>query len=381
MRLFSYFLVLLLVSCSSSKKARQTLQTSSSTTLKFLSEYDLPNALQYKGTTVGGLSGIDHDASKDIYYLVSDDRSSINHARFYSAAVHITGYTIDSVQFLNVQNLLQADGTVYPNSKQDPYHTPDPEALRYNPITNKFTWSSEGERILKNGNKILEDPAVMEINQEGRETDSFTLPANMHMQATENGPRQNGVFEGLTFSGDFKTLYVDVEEPIYEDGYRAGLKDSSAWTRILAFDVAMHKPIAQYGYRIDPVAHETVPPGAFKINGVPDILWLPGNQLLVIERSFSTGRQACTIHVYIAQLQNATDVSQIISLPAAQGNFTPLSKKLLLDMDSLGMYIDNIEGVCWGPVLPNGHKSLLFVSDDNFSKEQKTQILLFEWVK
>lgn len=56
----------------------------------------------------------------------------------------------------------------------------------------------------------------------------------------------------------------------------------------------------------------------------------------------------------------------------------PANKKLLINMDDLGIYIDNIEGVTFGPDLPNGHKTLIFVSDNNFSKEQKTQFLLFE---
>ena len=47
-------------------------------------------------------------------------------------------------------------------------------------------------------------------------------------------------------------------------------------------------------------------------------------------------------------------------------------------MDSLGFYIDNIEGVTFGPNLPDGHRTLLFVSDNNFSLLQKTQFLLFE---
>lgn len=47
-------------------------------------------------------------------------------------------------------------------------------------------------------------------------------------------------------------------------------------------------------------------------------------------------------------------------------------------MDDLGIYIDNIEGVTFGPALPNGHKTLLFIADNNFNAVQKTQLLLFE---
>ena len=47
-------------------------------------------------------------------------------------------------------------------------------------------------------------------------------------------------------------------------------------------------------------------------------------------------------------------------------------------MDDLGIYTDNLEGITFGPLLPNGHKTLLFVADNNFSNTEKAQLLLFE---
>ncbi len=53
-------------------------------------------------------------------------------------------------------------------------------------------------------------------------------------------------------------------------------------------------------------------------------------------------------------------------------------KRLLLNMDDLGIDIYNIEGVTFGPTLPNGKRSLLFVADNNFNPIEQTQFLLFE---
>ena len=135
-------------------------------------------------------------------------------------------------------------------------------------------------------------------------------------------------------------------------------------------------PIAEYAYKLDPVAHQPNPVGGFEINGIPDILAINNHQLLVIERSFSVGRKASTIKLYIGELNGATDVSNTLSLKA--GDFHPIKKKLLLNMDNLGIFTDNIEGLTLGPTLSNGHQSLIFVSDNNFSDEQVTQLLLFE---
>jgi len=183
--------------------------------------------------------------------------------------------------------------------------------------------------------------------------------------------------EGLSFTKNFKTLFVNLEEPLYEDGPRADVTENNPFIRIYKFDVASKKNLAQYAYKLDKVAYPASPENAFKINGIPDILSIGKKQLLVIERSFSTGRLPCTIKIFTANLKKATNVKNIASLSETK-SYRTVSKKLLLNMDDLGIYTDNIEGVTFGPDLPNGHKSLVFVADNNFNSFEKTQFLLFE---
>ncbi|HEU4901517.1 MAG TPA: esterase-like activity of phytase family protein, partial [Flavisolibacter sp.] len=104
---------------------------------------------------------------------------------------------------------------------------------------------------------------------------------------------------------------------------------------------------------------------------------LNDHQLLVTERSFSTGRLTCNIRVYLAELNGAENIAGVASLQQHPST-SPVRKKLLLNMDSLGRWIDNVEGATLGPRLPNGKRSLLFVTDDNFSSFERTQFLLFE---
>ena len=346
--------------------------------LKLLGQYIIPLNFVYNNTVVGGLSGIDYDTSSKLYYIISDDRSDKNPARFYAAKIFFTQNGIDSFHFVDVKSMLQPNGKVYPNGKQDPYHTPDPEAMRYDPIDKKLVWSSEGERIVNAKDTVLEDPTVISVSPNGNFIDSFIIPDNLKMQAIEKGPRQNAVFEGLTFADNYKTVFVSVEEPLYEDGPRADLTDNNTYTRILQFDMGSKKTIAQYAYKISPIPFPANPAGAFKMNGIPDILTIGNNKLLLIERSYSTGRFGCSIRLFTVDLNGATDISHIPSLAKTDKPFTPATKKLLLDMGSLGIYIDNIEGVTFGPTLPNGHKTLLFIADNNFNFFQKTQLLLFE---
>ncbi len=344
--------------------------------LEFLDRYTVSNSLKFEGTEVGGLSGIDYDAASDTYFLISDDRSALHPARYYKAKISISRNAIDTVIFTEKTDLKTADGKPYPSLKSDPQHTIDPEGIRLNPRNQELVWLSEGERIIRNTDTLLVDPAICITNQ-GIQKGQYAIDSGVRMQPSEAGPRQNGTFEGLTFADNFTSLLVSLEEPLYGDGPRADVEESKSLIRIYKYDVATRKNTSQYAYDLEAVAYKPILSTAFRVNGVTDILDAGDNQLLVVERSFSTGRLPCTVKVFLADLNSGTNVISIPALAGMEG-VKPVSKKLILNMDLLNQYIDNIEGVTWGPLLPNGHRTLLFVSDNNFQSFQKTQILLFE---
>lgn len=373
------FASLFLVYSGSAQKKTTLPQAPHIKQLNFLGEYEVPHNYKFKNTTVGGLSGLDYDVERGQYYAISDDRSDKNRARYYTVKIPVSPKGIDTVIFTDVTTLLQADGTPYPNKSENPYKTPDPEALRYNPTNNCMVWTSEGERDLGVFKTVLENPAITTITTEGKFIDTFPLPEQVLMHKEEWGPRQNSVFEGVAFADDYRNAYVSVEEPLYQDAERADTQDVNPMIRILKFDLPSKKTIAQYAYKLDPVAHPPLPL-TFKINGVSDILWTGKDKLLVMERSFSTGRMACTIKIFEADLSKATNIKDNKSLKVEKA-FIPATKRLILNMDNLGRYVDNFEGMTFGPTLPNGHKTLLTIVDNNFSIFEKTQVFLFEVVE
>ena len=57
--------------------------------------------------------------------------------------------------------------------------------------------------------------------------------------------------------------------------------------------------------------------------------------------------------------------------------FTPVTKRLILDVEAdLGIEPDNLEGMAFGPALPDGRLPLVLVSDNNFSAGQATQFIV-----
>lgn len=365
--------IFLICGCRFSSKATQNKSTPR---LHFLDQYIIPFQFQFDSTSVGGLSGIDYDPVSKRFFSISDDRSDINPARFYTYRLQIKNDRIDTLIFLKKIFLKNKSGNFFPSSAREKFGSVDPEALRIDPWTNNFVWTSEGERIITAKDTVLENPKIFISDSLGNYIDTFQLPDQLRMSYLEKGTRRNGGFEGFTYSGDGKYLFASVEEPLRQDDSRAGPGDSSATVRIIKYDLKTKKPLAQFAYEIDPVAYAPVPLSAFKVNGISDILWVGNDRLLIIERSYSTGRLSCTIKIFLADLENAQDVSSFESLKGKK--IRKVKKQLLLNMDSLGIFIDNIEGVTFGPQLSNGHQSLIFVADNNFNPLAKNQYLLFE---
>ena len=96
-----------------------------------------------------------------------------------------------------------------------------------------------------------------------------------------------------------------------------------------------------------------------------------------MERSFSVGVPGTgnEIKLYSVALPGATNVLGVPSLAGL--DVQPVQKTLLLDLGSLGIPLDNVEGMTLGPKLPDGRQSLVMVSDNNFAASQFTQFLLF----
>lgn len=87
-----------------------------------LGQATIPTGTQFQGTTVGGLSGTAYDAERDVYYALSDDRSQLSPARFYTLDIDLSDGALDQgeVTVLAVTTLRGADGQTFPALSLDP---------------------------------------------------------------------------------------------------------------------------------------------------------------------------------------------------------------------------------------------------------------------
>lgn len=366
-------LVVMIESCSQDN--RENDDQPSTTSLRFIGEYVVPFDFHFKGDLVGGLSGIDYDPVSGNFYIISDNRGEHGNIRFYTTRIDVDASGIHDIAFTGVTHLKNSDNGFYDASKQ--HGNPDPEAIRWNAKKNCFYWTSEGERTLSGANATLLNPSINLAGIDGAYIGALPTPNALVMQSKAVGPRQNGTLEGITFDADYANLYVSCEEPLYQDSQRADTISNGAVTRLFQFDVASGKNVAQYAYPLEPVAFPPSGKNKFRVNGIAEILYLPGrDKLLTVERSFSMGRLACTVKLFITDLSKADNV---MGHPSLKGkNVVMAEKTLLLNLDDLGIHVDNIEGITFGPTLPNGNRSLILVADNNFNWFQLNQFLLFE---
>jgi 3-phytase/alkaline phosphatase D len=341
--------------------------------VEFLGEVVVPAGTVFEGTEIGGLSSITFDAGRNAYHTLSDDqgnRPTGDPVRYYTVAIDLADGRLDAgdVEFTAVTQLFEVRKTPFPPGGLDPEgFTLGREGF--------FFMSSEGNTL---ANPII-DPFIKRYNHNGRLTATLPIPDKYISNGVDKGVRFNLSFESLNPTPDGRSLVTAGEGALFQDGPVSTFTNGSL-ARILAYDLRKRTPNVEYVYEVAPWAE---PSAIFGVNGIVEVLPIDDTgTTLVMERSFSVGGvlgggTGNVVVINEVSTQGATDVLGVDALydggsPIA---FTPVSQREVFAFDDLGIPIDNIEGMTFGPPLPDGRSTLVIVSDNNFNPGQFTEFI------
>ncbi len=342
--------------------------------VEFRGEVVVPTGATFEGTEIGGLSSITYDARRGVYHVISDDqgnRPTGDPVRYYTVTIDLSDGTLDAgdVQFVGTTELLDTGGVPFAPGGLDP------EGLAL-ARSGFFFASSEGNIF---ADPII-DPFIRRYNRQGRVTAQLPIPDHYLPNGVDRGVRFNLAFESLNLTPDGRSLVTAGEGALFQDGPVSTFTNASL-ARILVYDLARRQPSAEYAYEVGPWAE---PSAIFGVNGIVEVLPIDdAGTMLVMERSFSVGgvQGGGTGNVVTINEISTTGATDTLSLGALfEGGspvpLTPVSQREVFAFDDLGLPIDNIEGMTFGPTLPDGRLTLVVVSDNNFNPGQFTQFIV-----
>lgn len=341
--------------------------TTNNLKLSFVDEYIVPDTLKINNTKIGGISGIDF--YNGAYYLVIDDAAN---PRFVKASLFIDMDTISYIDFKEVIVMNDSLTNFYDTNVLD--------------LESIFIHNNQAHFVSEGAINRGKDPSVFITTLKGDFIKEYQIPSIFKAHSNAK-PKHNASFEGSSKSIDKKGFWVAMEGVLGADGEEPSFSTINSPIRISYFPFDNHKAVKQFAYMLEPITRPSK--GTMNVNGVTSILEYKTNHFFVIERTYQSGygKDGNIIRIFEATIdKESTDVLAYTSLKETP--YVPLKKRLLLDFDSikdhlsLG-FIDNIEGITFGPTLNNGNKSLLIVSDDNFQLygKQLSQFILLEMIE
>jgi len=204
-----------------------------------------------------------------------------------------------------------------------------------------------------------ESPGVREFSlATGNQLQSVSIP-NVFSNI-----RDNRGFESLARSQDGTTMCTANEEALSVDG-PASNESHGTYVRLLELTDSGTSVAAgpQYAYLVDPV-HASNPDRS----GLADMVMLPDNTLITLERSRANAIPPYESRIYQVDFAGATDVSTATYNSGLAGkSFTTVDKTLLWSGQAVNFLGENLEGLALGPPLPGGGWALLGVIDNGGS--------------
>jgi hypothetical protein len=338
--------------------------------LRLLGAAALPTGILFAGVEFGGISGLDRDADGSFWALSDDGGGQGRPPRLYQLDIRYDGPGPVKVSILGQVLLRRPDGSPFPADQR----TVDPEALRAGGA-GRLLWASEGVWHPDPARRF--QPFVREMRTDGGFVRELPLPAAYaYVDNTSAGSRDNKSLEALALAPD-GTVFIANEDALAQDGTVASLQAGSV-VRVTALDPATGAAAGQWAYELPRIPRA----GVLGARGAPDnglveLLAAGPRSFIAVERAYAPG-VGNTIRLVLTEITGAT--TDIGALGRTDGAIVPMTRELLLEMPPVwnGLSLDNIEAVCWGHRLANGHRTLVLAADNNFQAGQRSLFIVLE---
>ncbi len=334
--------------------------------LNFLGKYELSNPILSTDQPVSQLSSLTYQVpgygtstdSKIQFYGLSDAVTTESPAKFYTF-----NFNLEPSESIPLKDITIEGLTILKDKQDQPLleNQVYPESIAFSPRHSVFI-STEN---LENVNT---PPLIAEYDLKTGQLKNtvplspFYLPQFNESEQTQGVEPQFG-FKALTISPDgfspdgrdpFR-LFTVTEKPLIQD------RDPELATKLRL----LHYVIAD---RASFLVSETLYLLDETSQGLVDIAAAKGGILLSLEQSKDAGK------IYQLFTGDATDTSRMVSLKGNLIKVQPVRKKLLLDLQNLGIPLQQLKGMTLGSRLPDGSQSLVLIGEDNHNT---TQVLLF----
>ena len=378
--------------------------------------------------TLGGFgSGFTYTGHDNVFLGVPDRGPFDGRTNLpYPTRVHFFHMTVNpAAAFPNITTTLLdtrfLKGTGNTSFVGDAYafNQDDEAATRFDP---------EGARVDRDGNFHISDeygPYIRKFNRQGHLLARIPLPtkflldpvggrqsgdinnpvdaASLELTPAYNvtGRQANRGMEGLTITPDGRMLVGLMQNALIQDNGLQIVADNTVVpgrrglnNRILTIDIETGET-HEYVYTVDAINQG---------RGVNELLAINDHEFLVLERDNRTRlatppttpnlKRIYKIDLSKNGLLDVTDVSDRPSLPELGGaaltavNITPVKKTLFIDLlkdvykvnatqTIKDVVAEKLEGLAWGPDLPDGRQVLYVVSDNDLNPAIGTQIYAF----
>ncbi|MCQ2140011.1 MAG: esterase-like activity of phytase family protein [Bacteroidales bacterium] len=228
----------------------------------------------------------------------------------------------------------------------------DPEDVVYVPSSNTFFVCAEGDQ------KILEyDVSGWPTGRE------LLIPGDMGLDRI--APNQG--FEALAYDEKNGLFWTTTEYSLLSD--RDACRDGRNLLILQSFSAKSLVPAGRITYFMDAPEADAAKAISY-VHGVPAMVALPDGRLVVMERELYVPKTYlggwCRVKLYLVDT---------IALDGEKKLLTSFRTKL-----SIGLRLANYEGMCLGPVLKDGSRTILLISDSQ-EGAGKGRLHLSDWLK